>query len=136
MSASLFKPTQGHSQNVEQSTSYFNLASLLVIMNYQYSNVIEPHTYDAQGLCANIPLRKHIFSSKENLGTSRAQQDWSRLVSQLDNYKGGLGADYSFVSVTVPECLPARLEILSYANEFAFLYDGAVTPFTKCLAVH
>lgn len=26
--------------------------------------------------------------------------------------------------VTVPEYLPDRLEIISYANEFTFLYDG------------
>jgi hypothetical protein len=28
------------------------------------------------------------------------------------------------MQVTVPECLPERLETISYANEFAFLYDG------------
>jgi hypothetical protein len=45
-------------------------------------------------------------------------------VNRLSGYHGGLGPEFSFVRVTVPECLPERLEIISYANEYAFLYDG------------
>ncbi|KAL4990612.1 cytochrome P450 [Aspergillus falconensis] len=32
-------------------------------------------------------------------------------------------APYCFTRACVPECLPERLEIVSHANEFAFLYD-------------
>lgn len=42
----------------------------------------------------------------------------------VNGYKGGLSHPYSFVGATVPECLPDRFELLSYANEYAFLYDG------------
>ncbi|KAK7972508.1 geranylgeranyl diphosphate synthase [Apiospora saccharicola] len=31
------------------------------------------------------------------------------------------------MAVSLPECLPDRFEIVSYANEFAFLHDGAET---------
>ena len=74
-------------------------------MHFQSSDLFDPSTYETEGLCDNIPLR-------------------SKLVGPLGFYKGGLGPEYNFIQVTVPECLPERLEIIAYANEFAFLYDG------------
>ncbi|KAI1139409.1 fusicoccadiene synthase [Hypoxylon sp. FL0543] len=70
-----------------------------------------------------ITIRIHEDPIKEIQGTLRAQKDWSEYVQPLQNYHGGLGDPYSFMRITVPECLPERLEILGYANEFAFLYD-------------
>ena len=31
---------------------------------------------------------------------------------------------FNMTAVTIPECLPDRLEVIAYANEFAFLQDG------------
>jgi hypothetical protein len=97
-------------------------------MDYRYSTVIDSSTYETEGLCDGIPLRLHMFPDLEDVGTFRAQEDWSRFVSPVDNYRGGLGPKYSFMAVSVPECLPDRLEIISYANEFAFLHDGELEP--------
>ena len=94
-------------------------------MEFKYSDVVDPSLYDAEGLCNGISLRNHNDTMKETMGAKRAQKDWSELVAPVDYYKGGLGAKYSFIRVTVPECRPERLEIVSYANEFAFLYDGS-----------
>lgn len=44
-------------------------------------------------------------------------------MSPVHGYKGRLGDRYSFICATRPECLPERLGIISYANEYAFLYD-------------
>ena len=93
-------------------------------MEFRYSEIIDPSTYETEGLCKGILLRKHKDQFREDVGAIKAQEDWTRLVSRVEHYKGGLGARFDFVSVTVPECLPERLEILAYANEFAFLYDG------------
>lgn len=93
-------------------------------MDFQYSELVDPKTYETEGLCRGISLRRHRDPLSEIKGATRAQQDWNKLVSPVVNYQGGLGPDYSFIRVTVPECLPERLEIISYANEFAFLYDG------------
>lgn len=95
-------------------------------IDFWYSDVVNPLTYETEGLCVDIPLRRHRDIEKENLGALRAQEDWTKLVRPVPNYKGGLSAKCSFVQVTVPECLPERLEVISYANEFAFLYDGDV----------
>ncbi|EED24572.1 conserved hypothetical protein [Talaromyces stipitatus ATCC 10500] len=92
-------------------------------MGFKYSRLIDPGEYETQGLCEGIPLRMHKQPQKEDVGTIRCQRDWSRLVKHLKNYKGGLHAKWNFMSTSVPECLPERLEIISYANEFAFLYD-------------
>jgi ophiobolin F synthase len=94
-------------------------------MPYQYSTIVDPSTYDTHGLCEGIDLRKHIAGDMEEIGTLRAQEDWRRLVGPVARpYKGGLNSNYSFMTVSVPECIPERLEIISYANEFAFLHDG------------
>ena len=45
-------------------------------------------------------------------------------VGPLGLYKGGLGPKWNFMAVTLPECLPERLGLLSYASEFSFLHDG------------
>ncbi|RAK82731.1 terpene synthase family protein [Aspergillus fijiensis CBS 313.89] len=92
-------------------------------MKYQFSYLEEPNAYDDRGLANGIPLRVHRDGYRETKGALRAQADWNRLVGPIDRYHGGLGPRYSFMQVTVPECLPERLEVISYANEFAFLYD-------------
>lgn len=96
-------------------------------MDYKYSSVVPTENYVADGLSLNIPLRMHYDPRKEELGALEAQRDWSQYVSPLGKYYGGLAPMYSFIRVTVPECRPERLEIVSYANKFAFLYDGKNT---------
>ncbi|KAJ6114890.1 fusicoccadiene synthase [Penicillium sp. IBT 16267x] len=96
-------------------------------MQYLYSDEIDPDTYSDRGLCNGIPLRISRFGDAEIKGTLRAQTDWSRTVRPVLGYKGNLGPRFSFMQVTVPECLPERLEVISYANEFAFLYDGTAS---------
>ena len=92
-------------------------------MDYNFSELVDPSSYDRDDLCVDIPLRRHADALSETIGSFRAQRDWSALVKPVKNYQGGLGP-YTFMRVTVPECLPERLEVISYANEFAFLYDG------------
>lgn len=93
-------------------------------MEPQYSRLVDPTEYETQGLCDGIPLRMHRQSQNEDIGATRCQRDWNRFVEPLEFYRGGLDSKWNFMSVSVPECLPERLEIISYANEFAFLYDG------------
>lgn len=93
-------------------------------MNSQFSDVIDSSKYETEGLYDGIPLRMHGDPLKEIKGATRAQEDWTKLVGPVGQYKGGLRPEHSFIRVTVPECCLERLEIISYANEFAFLYDG------------
>jgi ophiobolin F synthase len=94
-------------------------------MDYQYSTIIDSSPYDKQGLCNGIDLRRHVAADLEDVGAFRVQEDYRRLVGPLEKpYKGGLGSDFSFITVAVPECLPDRLEITSYALEFGFIHDG------------
>ena len=82
-------------------------------------------------LCSGFPVRYHRNSIKEAVGAIRAHQDWSIQVQRVKNYRGTLGNPLHFVSLTIPEALPERLEIISYANEYAFIYDGKIThPFS------
>ena len=99
-------------------------------MEFNYSRLVDVSDYKfegLEGLCDGIALREHKDSIKENVGAVRAQKDWNELVQPLDHYKGGLAAKFNFMSIAVPECIPERLEIISYANEFAFLHDSTIT---------
>lgn len=93
-------------------------------MDFKHSDVMAPGTYRDDGLADGIPLRMHKDPYSEISGSLRAQKDWNSSVSPVRNYQGGLGFPYSFIRATIPECIPERLEIISYANEYAFLYDG------------
>ena len=95
-------------------------------MEYQYSRIVDPSEYVPEGLCEGIPLRTHNNPELEDIGALRAQEDWNKRVAPVPSFRGALGPEYSFITVTIPECLPDRLELVSYANEFAFLHDGKV----------
>lgn len=97
-------------------------------MEFNYSQKIDPSVYETRGLDEGIALRIHNDQHLEVKGALRAQRDWTKHVCNVDGYKGGLGDPFTFICVTVPECLPERLELISYANEFAFLYDGELVP--------
>ncbi|KAI0846488.1 putative geranylgeranyl diphosphate synthase [Daldinia vernicosa] len=94
-------------------------------MKYQYSILLYSSQDETDGLCDGLPVRKHINEDLEEIGTLKAQEDWRDLVAPISNYKGGLGHKHNFMTVLLPECLPDRFEIVSYANEFAFLQDDA-----------
>lgn len=92
-------------------------------MEFRYSHAVPRDTYATDGLSFGIPLPNHSDPHREDRGALSAQKDWNSQVGPLIGYQGGLGSRVNFIGVTVPECLPERLEILSYVNEFAFLYD-------------
>lgn len=99
-------------------------------MEHQYSRLVDPLEYQLEGLeglVDDIPLRQHIDAVRGDIGAIRAQEDWQKLVSPLENFTGGLAFKFSFVPVTMPDCIPDRLEIISYANEFAYIHDGMTT---------
>lgn len=102
---------------------------------FVHSEVLDASTYETQQLCVGIEVRKSKYTFLEDRGAIRAQQDWNRLVGPCFEYRGTLGPEHSFMSVTVPECLPERLEVISYANEFAFLHDGQYRNLGPCMSV-
>ena len=93
-------------------------------MDFRFSSSVDPTTYDAQGLCGGIHVRKHNYADLEEVGAFRAQEDWKKMVGPIRSFRGGLAPKHSIMSITMPECEPERLEIISYADEFAFMYDG------------
>jgi ophiobolin F synthase len=107
------------------------------ILEYKYSHVVDFAPYDKENLCQGIDLRRHVAADLEEVGAFRAQEDWRRLVGPLEKpYRGGLAPDFSFITAAVPECLPERLEITSYALEFGFIHDGSSYSRFARLALH
>lgn len=93
-------------------------------MDFKFSKVVNPNTYNTEGLCDGIPLRVHKDVAREIKGALRCHRDWSARVSPIANYNGTLGPRFSFITACIPEALPERVEITAYSNEYAFIYDG------------
>ncbi|RAH79187.1 putative geranylgeranyl diphosphate synthase [Aspergillus japonicus CBS 114.51] len=92
-------------------------------MEFKFSTVVDPSTYQTQGLCDGLTVRYHKNTELEEIGCLRCQEHWREQVGPLGLYKGGLGHPWSGMSIAIPEALPDRLGIVSYANELAFLHD-------------
>ncbi|KAI9040292.1 bifunctional terpene synthase/polyprenyl synthetase family protein [Aspergillus affinis] len=99
-------------------------------MEFKFSTVVEPSTYETQGLCDGLTVRYHKNTELEEIDCLRCQEHWREQVGPLGLYKGGLGHPWSGMSIAIPEALPERLGIVSYANELAFLHDD-VTDIAK-----
>ncbi|EMD69041.1 hypothetical protein COCSADRAFT_130354 [Bipolaris sorokiniana ND90Pr] len=92
-----------------------------------YSVLLDRNIYDPDNLCEGIDLRRHHAADLEDVGAFRCQEDWRRLVGPLERpFRGGLGPQFSFITVAVPNCIPERMEITSYALEFGFIHDDVI----------
>ena len=101
-------------------------------MEYQYSILVDPSTYEAEGLSGEIPLRVFNDQRIEDYGVIKAQQDWRKHVGPIHGVKkGSLGPQWNFLSVAFPETIPERMEVLAYFDEFIFLHDDVVEAVNK-----
>ena len=93
-------------------------------MDMQYSSVLDPSSLgDLQGLCNGLEIRLHNDHQVEDLAIIRAHEDWEENVGPIGDFKGIMHPRHSLVSVCMPGCLPERLDIVAYANEFGFFHD-------------
>ena len=91
---------------------------------FKNSYLIDPATYDTRGLCPGMHARVHNDHKDTDLSIIGALEDWRELIGPVTTiYKGGLHQEYSSVPISLPECLPDRINIISYATEFGFLED-------------
>ena len=78
-------------------------------LDYKFSDVVDPSTYETHGLCDGIPLRCHHNPEYEEIETLRCQEDWRRWVGPLGFYKGGLGPRWNSAAVYVTKFLSFTL---------------------------
>ncbi|RAR00829.1 geranylgeranyl diphosphate synthase [Stemphylium lycopersici] len=95
-------------------------------MEYRFSNVTKCPELVESGLCEGIPLLLSKEATLADLGAVKAQEDWRRHVGPIESYRGGMGPEISYIPAIIPECLPDRLEVIGYANEFGFMHDDLV----------
>lgn len=95
-------------------------------MEFRYSTIVDPSEYDSQGLCEGIALRAHKDQKVEDLGAVNALQDWKDHVAPTSVKTASLAPEFNFLSVSYPETLPDRMEVMAYFNEFIFLQDDVV----------
>lgn len=78
------------------------------------------------GCFTTFQARINLRDDLANAGTIRADKDWATAKNQQWNNTPGCA--YSSVgnmaSFTCFDCLPDRIEVLSYLNELGFLHNG------------
>ncbi|RDW93459.1 uncharacterized protein DSM5745_00781 [Aspergillus mulundensis] len=93
-------------------------------MEYKFSTVVDPSSYDTRGLlCDEFDVRYHKNAELEDIGCLKCQEHWRQSVGPLGAFKGTLGNILNLISLAIPECLPERLSIVAFANELAFMHD-------------
>ncbi|KAH8126288.1 geranylgeranyl pyrophosphate synthase [Trichoderma asperelloides] len=96
-------------------------------IDLKWSYPLDPTSWDDEGLCQGISLRIHVAADLEDIGIFRVAEDWRRMVGPLERpFKGGMSERFGFITCTVPDCRPERMEIISYALEFGFIHDDIV----------
>nr|A0A169T193.1 RecName: Full=Astellifadiene synthase; Short=SS; Includes: RecName: Full=Terpene cyclase; Includes: RecName: Full=Geranylgeranyl diphosphate synthase; Short=GGDP synthase; Short=GGS; Includes: RecName: Full=Geranylfarnesyl diphosphate synthase; Short=GFDP synthase [Aspergillus stellatus]BAU98235.1 astellifadiene synthase [Aspergillus stellatus] len=95
-------------------------------MEFKYSTLIDPEMYETEGLCDGIPVRYHNNPELEEIDCLRCHEHWRENVGPLGVYKGGLADQWNGISIAIPEALPDRLGVVSYASEFAFVHDDVI----------
>jgi hypothetical protein len=92
----------------------------------KYSSVVDPSTYDTWGLCPGMEARVNNDYRDMDLAMVGALEDWRELIGPASPiYKGGLHERWGSIPITIPETLPDRLSIITYATEYGFLQDDA-----------
>lgn len=95
-------------------------------MAYNLSTIVDPRDYETEGLCEGIPLHQHQSPELADIGAIRLQKDWRKHAGDFSFYKRGMGPEYRCTAITIPECLPDKLDSIGYIIEPAFLYDDLV----------
>ena len=92
-------------------------------MEYNHSVPLDPSIFDTQ-LRTTLPLRKSIHEHLANRGSESFKRDWAQFVGPVGDFVGGSNPKGHSVAICYPECLPERIELLSYFFDFAFFQDG------------
>lgn len=95
-------------------------------MEFQYSNPVDPDYARALGASTIFHIRIHKSPELADKGTMRLLDDWAKIVGdgREKSHLGGPNAHGHLIALGIPECLPERLPLAAYLNEFGFLYDG------------
>jgi hypothetical protein len=97
-------------------------------MDYQYSREYDAAAASELGCWSILPLRIH---KNEQIAVDASYEflaDWEKVVGRAAS-KGAedticLCSNGHFVAVTIPECLPERLRIVTRLSDFSYVYDG------------
>lgn len=79
-------------------------------------------------MSGTIPIGRSLAAAEEDVGAKSARRDWTATVGAIPGFSGGWAPAFALVQLSVPECIPERLSIITYACELGFLYDDFVEP--------
>lgn len=103
------------------------------VMESLYSSALNSSQHETQtgGLPGNVPIRVHSHQCLEVLAIFKARSNWCGGTAvknvQVAGSNGCIHPMYGGLSsLTIPECLPGRLPIVSYANELFLLLDDCL----------
>jgi len=91
---------------------------------FSRSEPIQPSRIKETGAFTRFAARINHANDLADEGTRRARSDYSALVGHVASHDASESAVGNFNSLMYFDCLPDRIEMLSYLTELAFLHDG------------
>ncbi len=95
-------------------------------MKYVYSREYDLTSAQKQGCWSTLPLRIHKDEQLAIEASYEFLRDWEEAVGKGTDLDAtiSLCANGHFVALTIPECLPERLRIITRLSDFSYIYDG------------
>lgn len=86
------------------------------------SHPVDPKVVAASGCTTTLPVRLHKYTGAIDQAVTQFHVDWCATFGPVA--VGTTSPVGNFCALTIPECLPDRLEAYTYLTEFLFAWDG------------
>ena len=95
-------------------------------MQHVYSREYDAESASRQGCWSILPLRIHKGERIANDASYEFIADWEKVAGKVEGVDDTicLCPGGHFVALTIPECLPERLRIVTRLSDFSYVYDG------------
>jgi hypothetical protein len=109
-------------------SSCISFFTFTIVMEYRYSKPYDVAAASKQGCWSILPLRIH---KDEHLAVEASYEflsDWEKVVGKVEGVEDTICLCFNghFVAVTIPECIPERLRIVTRLSDFSYVYDGTL----------
>lgn len=89
-----------------------------------FSKAIDPHTFSKWPTFMILPVRIHKDDALARKATQRFQAEWRAANGANLSTFAGENPFGHIASLTIPECIPARLAIMTKAYDYLCLENG------------
>lgn len=102
------------------------------MINYQFSDAVTEADLKRWGVFTAMDVRKHKQEHLAHQGSQEFMKDMATVMGGNVQWKAASQKDGHMVALSIPECLPDRLGLVSGIADMTFLLDGLWTYSAAC----